>query len=53
MKKNNVIKANVIAIAKHHKKNCNGDCGCSMILLGTLLMEAGYKISKKEMKVFV
>lgn len=54
MRKRNVLKENAIALARHHRKHCEGeDCTISLILLMELLTKAGIKLKKREVYEFV
>lgn len=47
-------KMNVIRLAKHHRKNCNGEnCNISLMLLMRMATELGVKFSNKELEYFI
>lgn len=51
---NTVLKENVIAIAKHHRKHCDGtDCNCSLYFLRKLLEKAGITLTDTEKREFM
>ena len=45
-------KINLINLAESHKKECDGDCGVSLILLLQFAEESGLKFTKKEKEIF-
>jgi len=54
MKKETVLKKNTIALARHHKKYCEGEkCTISLILLMELLRLSGIKLTKQEVEEFI
>jgi len=49
-----ILKKNAIRLAKHHKKNCDGEtCAISLYMIYELLKEAGINVTRDEMKHFV
>ncbi len=47
-------KENIIKIAKHHKKHCDGEtCTISLWLLILTAERAGIRFTKKERRVFL
>lgn len=47
-------KINIIKLAKHHKKYCDGEnCDISLILLMEMTKELGVKFTDKERELFI
>ena len=54
MKKLDVEKLNLINLAKHHRKHCEGEsCNISLMLVMQVAERTGIKFTKKEMKEFI
>lgn len=49
MTEQELLKANALLLADHHKKHCNDPgCGVSLTMIGVLLHKAGIKLTKEE-----
>ncbi len=47
-------KTNTIALARHHRENCDGEgCGVSLNLLLLMARECGVKFTKEEKELFI
>lgn len=49
-----VFKRNALALAKHHRKHCEGeDCDISLFMLLYMATDAGVKFTEKEAREFI
>ena len=54
MNEDDILKFNLIELAKQHKKSCNDpECGISMHMLERLLLRAGINLTKEESDIFI
>ena len=44
---------NILNLIRHHKKNCDGNCGASLIILREMAKDCGVKFTKKEDMEFI
>lgn len=52
--KNESLKANVLELARHHKRTCDGrECTMMLSLLAELLGQAGIYLSSEERREFI
>jgi len=52
--KNDAYKFNLIQLAKHHRKFCEGEyCNISLILLMEMAEQLGIKFTNKEKELFL
>jgi hypothetical protein len=47
-----VLKKNIINIAKHHREHCHEPCNCSLCLLRQVAEQAGIKFTDEEKHIF-
>ena len=49
-----IMKKNIIALAKHHKKNCDGEhCTISLWLLKTTAEKSGIAFTEHQKEIFI
>ena len=53
-KKLQIDKNNIVLLAKHHKKHCDGEeCQISLIMLRMFAEEGGIEFTEKEKEIFI
>lgn len=51
---NELLKQNIIALVRDHKKHCDhSDCGISVYMVAELIKMAGLKLTKEEFAEFI
>ena len=51
---NELLKNNLIALVRDHKKHCDhGECGISTYLVAEVLKKAGIELNKEEFAEFI
>ena len=54
MSRATIFKRNTIALAKHHKKHCDGEnCNISLMILRHMAQDAGVKFTEKQLELFI